>query len=90
MKPITTSTGLADDMAEYLIWAYATAGLSNRAMRTQLGVTDYQISRVLKKAGVKRIDYRDAVSPFGKAVVNKLDQLSERMLVDHIEKHLIK
>lgn len=77
-------------MAEYLIWAYATAGLSNRAMRNQLGVTDYQISRVLKKAGVKRIDYRDAVSPFGKAVVNKLDQMSERMLVDHLEKYLIK
>lgn len=81
---------MADEMAEYLIWAYATLGLSNRAMRTNLGVTDYQISRVLKKAGIKRIDYRDATNEVGRAVVNKLDTMSERMLVDHLEKHLIK
>ena len=86
----TSSTGMADEMVEYMIWAYATLGLSNRAMRNNLGVSDYQISRVLKKAGVKRVDYRDAVNPVGKAVVRKLDDMSERMLVDHLEKHLIK
>lgn len=84
------SIGMADAMVEYLIWAYATAGLSNRAMRSLLGVTDNQIAKVLKKAGVKRIDYRDATSPFGKAVVDKLDQLSDRLLVEHLEKHLLK
>jgi hypothetical protein len=85
-----TSTGMADEMAEYLIWAYATLGFSNRAMRNNLGVSDYQIARVLKKAGIKRVDYRDATNEVGKAVVHKLDNMSERMLVDHLEKHLIK
>lgn len=88
MKQISIS--MADEMAEYLIWAYATLGLSNRAMRNNLGVTDYQIARVLKKAGIKRIDYRDATNEVGRAVVYKLDTLADRQLVDHIEKYLIK
>jgi hypothetical protein len=84
------STGMADEMAEYLIWAYATLGFSNRAMRNNLGVTDYQIGRVLRKAGIKRIDYRDATNEVGRAVVDKLDGMADRQLVDHLEKYLIK
>lgn len=68
----------------------ATLGFSNRAIRAHTGLTDNQIQLRLKRANIKRVDYRDAISPIGKAVVFKLDGLAEKKLVEHIERYLLK
>ena len=69
---------------------FAQLGFSNRLIRKHLGYTDYQIQRRLKRANIKRVDYRDGLSAIGKAVVQKLDAISERKLVQHIERYLLK
>jgi transposase len=86
----TAQKAESKEVLNYLIRAYATLGLSNRAIRTHLGVTDNYIYKILKPSKIKRVDYRDALNPVGKMVVQKLDRLAERKLVEHLERYLLK
>jgi hypothetical protein len=65
-------------------------GFSNEAIRTHLKLTDGQIQRRLKAANIKRTDYRNMRSGVAREVVHRLDVISERRLVQHIERHLLK
>lgn len=96
-----------DSPLEVVIWlccAYASWGLSNRAIKKFLGISDYQIYSILSAWGIKRKHYRDAMrmdpevssrypTPGGRIaveLVNRLDAQAERRLVEHLEKHLLK
>lgn len=75
-----------DRMCEWMVmW-----GFSNRAIRNKLKLTDYQITKIQKEAKIRKADYRDMLTPVAKAVVQRLDALSERRLVEHVEKYLLK
>jgi len=76
----------SDRGCEYM----AMLGFSNRAIRSHIGLSDSQIQKKLKSAGIKRVDYRDGVNPIGRAVIQRLDHLAEKRLIQHIERHLLK
>jgi hypothetical protein len=65
-------------------------GFSNEAIRNHLNLTDGQIQRRLKAANIKRTDYRNMRSGVSREVVRRLDVISERNMVRHIERHLLK
>jgi hypothetical protein len=96
-----------DSPVEVLIWlccAYASWGLSNRVIRSQLGLSNHQIYKILKPFGIKRKHYRDAMrmdleiskryptqgGRIALELIGRLDHWSERKLIDHLEKHLLK
>jgi hypothetical protein len=65
-------------------------GFSNRAIRKRTGYSDYRIYKILKEAGIKRIEYRDMATPLAKLIGSKLDDLSERRLVLDVQQYLLK
>lgn len=65
-------------------------GFSNRAIRTQLKLTDYEIYKIQKGANLRKIDYRDAISPVSKAVVGKLTSAAQRKTIENIERYLLR
>jgi hypothetical protein len=96
-----------DSPVEVIIWlccAYASWGLSNRVIRSQLGLSDHQIYKILKPFGIKRKHYRDAMridleiskkypTQGGRIAIEllgRLDYWSERKLIEHMEKHLLR
>lgn len=89
-KIVVSSNGHFVRSADLLVEMMGMLGFSDRAIRKHLGFTSRQIQLRLKKAGIKRIDYRDCLSPLSKQVVYRLDALSERKLIEHIEQHLLK
>jgi hypothetical protein len=69
-------------------------GLSNRAMRVHLGLTNGQISYRLRKwreAGYKeanRNTFRDATGPIARQAIERIDDVAERELTKQIEQNL--
>lgn len=78
------------ETTDWLVVLMGSLGFSNRAIRRKTKLGDYQIYKILKKAGVKRIDYRDMTTPLAQHIGGKLDAMAERRLVLDLEKYLLK
>lgn len=69
-------------------------GLSNRAMRAHLGLSNGQISYRLRKwreAGYKeanRNTFRDGIGPIAKGAIHQIDNVAELEITREIEKNL--
>jgi len=68
----------------------AMLGFSNRLIRNQTGRSDGWIQSTLRREGVKRIQYRDGRTALPKAIVYRANEMAERKLLTHLEKHLLK
>lgn len=83
------AAGIDEDLRLRIV-RMAMLGFSNKAMIAHLHVTVNQITKAQKWANVRKFDYRDAVSPIGKAVVSKLEDISDSKLVKNLERILLK
>lgn len=79
-----------DEYTRNRIVHMAMMGLSNRAIQKNLSVTLNQIYKAQKWAGITKIAYRDAVSPIGRAVVRRLNEITENKIARHLERLLLK
>jgi hypothetical protein len=78
------------DRTRMLICRMAMCGLSNRAIRSECGVTDYRIYQAQKWGNVRKADYRDAKSPLGKHVLGRLIEMDDAAQLRSLERLLLK
>ena len=83
------AAGIDEDLRLRIV-RMAMLGFSNKAMIAHLGVTQSQIYSAQKWGNVKKLDYRDAQSAIGKAVVERLEDISDSKLVKNLERILLK
>lgn len=97
----------ADSPVEVLIWkccAYASWGKSSRVIRSQLGISNYHIAKILRAHGIKRKHYRDNMridpdvskrypTPGGLIALevdDRIEMWAERKLIDNLEKQMLR
>jgi hypothetical protein len=57
----------------HISWLLA-CGFSNKAIKKEAHCTDNQIARVVRRTGLKRVDYRNGTSPVAKFVLKNARQ----------------
>lgn len=66
----------------------AMKGRSNQNIRQETDLSDGQISYRLRSYEIKRVDYRDGVSPLAKAVDKVASGIADRQLNQHLKTHM--
>jgi hypothetical protein len=83
------AAGIDEDLRLRIV-RMAMLGFSNKAMIAHLGITQNQIYKSQKWANVRKADYRDAISPIGKEVARRLEDISDTKLVKNLARILLK
>lgn len=63
-------------------------GFSNRAIRRTSRCSTWYIQTVLRRAGIKRKDYRDAINRTSQYVLRKASDIAQREIESNVRKAL--